>query len=425
MKNAALAVLSLSAFSLALIPSLARAQAKATDYPPPKPAFPGQTGAPAPQKLSPALKVDTLVTRLNNPWSMALLPGGEILVTERTGEMRIVNKDGIFHRPLAGVPDVKVIGAGGLHDVVLDPHFGENRLIYFTYYAPPDGEEPGVWPNSFYGKQLQLPLVQRRAKPIGTERLARARLSDDEKSLENVQVLLDGLERRLVFAPDGKLFVSGADRSMLYDAKGDPATHLVNDESILRTYTGRVARINSDGSIPKDNPFVGTSGVPAETYSYGHRDPEGLAINPATGDLWLDEHGPMGGDEINIIKPGKNYGWPNVSYGRQYSGDVVGNGAQAKEGTEQPIYFWYPDIGPSGMLFYTGDMFSDWKGNVFIGALYGKVLIRLVLDGNKVVGEEHLLTDLGQRIRLALQAPDGSLLVLTDAGNILRLTPKK
>jgi aldose sugar dehydrogenase len=404
---------------------LVRAQApKATDYPAPKPAFPGQTGAPAPQKLSPALKVDTVVTRLNNPWSMAFLPGGEILVTERTGEMRVVNKDGIFFRPLAGVPGVKAVGAGGLHDVVLDPHFAQNRLIYFTYYAPPPGEEPAIWPFSAYGKQTNLPLADRLAKPLGTERLARARLSDDEKSLQNVQTLLDGLERRLVFAPDGTLFVSGADRSLLYDTKGD-ADHLVTDPSILRTYTGRVARINSDGSIPKDNPFVGTSGVPPETYSYGHRDPEGLAINPVSGELWLAEHGPMGGDEVNIIHAGKNYGWPNVSYGRQYSGDVVGKGERVAEGTEQPIYFWYPDIGPGGMMFYTGDMFPEWKGDLLVGALYGKYLIRLVLDGNRIVGEEHLLMDLGQRIRMTLQAPDGSVYVLTDAGNILRLTPKK
>jgi glucose/arabinose dehydrogenase len=424
MKKSAFALaLLLSTFALGL-PTHAQ-QVKATDYPPPKPAFPGQTGAPAPQKASPALKVDTVVSRLDNPWAMTLLPGGEILVTERTGEMRIVNKDGVFFRPLAGVPGVKVIGAGGLHDVIVDPHFAQNRLIYFTYYAPPPGEEPGVWPNSFYGKQVNLPLADRRAKPIGIERAARARLSDDEKSLENFQVLLEGLERRMLFAPDGSLFVSGADRSLLYDTKGDPVDHQINDPDILRTYTGRIARINSNGSIPKDNPFVGTTGVPAETFSYGHRDPEGLAINPATGDLWEDEHGPMGGDEINIIRAGKNYGWPNVSYGRQYSGDVVGTGAQVKDGTEQPIYYWYPDIGPCGMMFYAGDMFPDWKGNLFIGALYGKFLIRLVLDGNHVVAEEHLLTDLGQRIREVLQSADGSVYVLTDAGNILRLTPKQ
>jgi glucose/arabinose dehydrogenase len=400
-------------------------QPKATDYPPPKPAFPGQTGAPAPQKPSPPLKVDTVVTRLNNPWAMTQLPGGEILVTERTGEMRLVNKDGLLFPPLAGLPGVKVIGAGGLHDVVADPNFAQNRLVYFTYFAPPPGEAPAVWPGSYYGKQVNLPLEERRARSIGTERAARARLSDDEKRLENVQILVDGLERRLAFAPDGTLFVSGADRSLLYDTKGDPADHQVNDPDVLRNFTGRIARINPDGSIPKDNPFVGVATVLPETYSYGHRDPEGLAINPATGELWQDEHGPMGGDEINIIRAGKNYGWPNVSYGRQYSGDVVGNGAQVKDGTEQPVYYWYPDIGPSGMMFYTGEMFPDWKGNLFIGALYGKFLIRLVLDANHVVAEEHLLTDLGQRIREVQQAPDGSLLVLTDAGNIVRLTLKK
>jgi glucose/arabinose dehydrogenase len=400
-------------------------QPKATDYPPPKPAFPGKTGAPAPQKPSPPLKVETVVTRLNNPWGMAQLPGGEILVTERTGEMRLVNKDGLLFPPLAGLPGVKVIGAGGLHDVVADPNFVQNRLVYFTYFAPPPGEPPAVWPGSYYGKQVNLPLAERRAHSIGTERAARARLSDDEKRLENVQILVDGLERRLAFAPDGTLFISGADRSLLYDTKGDPADHQVNDPDVLRNFTGRIARINPDGSIPSDNPFLGVATVLPETYSYGHRDPEGLAINPATGELWQDEHGPMGGDEINIIRAGKNYGWPNVSYGRQYSGDVVGNGAQVKDGTEQPVYYWYPDIGPCGMMFYTGDMFPDWKGNLFIGALYGKFLIRLVLDGNHVVAEEHLLTDLGQRIREVQQAPDGSLLVLTDAGNIVRLTPKK
>ena len=422
-KSVLLAAALLSIVALAL-PAPGQ-QPKATDYPPPKPAFPGQTGAPAPQKPSPPLKVDTVVTRLNNPWGMTQLPGGEILVTERTGEMRLVNKDGLLFPPLAGLPGVKVIGAGGLHDVVADPNFVQNRLVYFTYFAPPPGEPPAVWPGSYYGKQVNLPLAERRTHSIGTERAARARLSDDEKRLENVQVLVEGLERRLAFAPDGTLFVSGADRSLLYDTKGDPADHQVNDPDVLRNFTGRIARINPDGSIPKDNPFLAVATVLPETYSYGHRDPEGLAINPATGELWQDEHGPMGGDEINIIRAGKNYGWPNVSYGRQYSGDVVGNGAQVKDGTEQPVYYWYPDIGPCGMMFYTGDMFPDWKGNLFIGALYGKFLIRLVLDGNHVIAEEHLLTDLGQRIREVQQAPDGSLLVLADAGIIVRLTPKK
>jgi glucose/arabinose dehydrogenase len=412
--------------AIALAPPL-RAQApKASDFPAPKPAFPGQTSAPAPQKASPPFTVDTIVGRLSSPWAMAFLPDGKMLITERNGAMRVARMDGVYSAPIAGVPGVKVVAAQSLHDVVLDPHFAENRLIYFSYFAPPPGEDPAVWPNSFFYAQVtDKPLSERRTASIGTERVARARLSNDERSLENVQVLLDGLDRRIVFAPDGTLYVTGADRFRFYYSKMDSTDHEITDPDILRNFTGRVARINPDGSIPKDNPFLGQATVLPETFSYGHRDPEGAAINPKTGELWMDEHGPLGGDEINIIRAGKDYGWPNVSYGRQYAGGVVGKGAHAKEGTEQPIYFWYPDIGPCGMMFYTGDMFPEWKGNLFIGALYGKFLVRLVLDGDRVVAEEHLLVDLAQRIRGVQQGPDGSVYVITDAGNILRLTPKK
>ncbi len=417
------AIVSMIAFAS---PARAQAPAKASDFPAPKPAFPGQTNAPAPQKASPPFTVDTVVGRLSSPWAMAFLPDGKMLITERNGAMRIATMDGVYSAPLAGVPGVKVVAAQSLHDVVLDPHFAQNRLIYFSYFAPPPGEDPAVWPNSFfYAKETDLPLAERRTKSIGTERVARARLSDDEKSLENVQILLDGVDRRIAFAPDGTLYITGADRFRFYDSKMDATTQEVTDPDILRNFTGRVARINPDGSIPKDNPFLGVATVLPETFSYGHRDPEGAAINPATGELWMDEHGPLGGDEINIIRAGKDYGWPNVSYGRQYSGALVGKGDHVKEGTEQPIYYWYPDIGPCGMMFYTGDMFPEWKGNLFIGALYGKFLIRLVLNGDRVVAEEHLLADQAQRIRGVQQGPDGSVYVITDAGNILRLTPKK
>jgi aldose sugar dehydrogenase len=403
-----------------------RAQAKASDYPAPKPAFPGQTNAPAPSKPSPAITVETVVARLSSPWSVAFLPDGKFLITERNGTMRTATRDGVYSAPIAGVPAVKVVAAQSLHDVALDPNFAKNRLIYFTYFAPPPGEDPAVWPNVyFYDKVTSLPLAQRRTVSIGSERAARAQLSDDEKHLENVQVLLDGEDRRLAFAPDGTLYITGPDRFRFYDSKMDAEDREINDPYVLRNFTGRVARINPDGSIPKDNPFMGDADVAPETFSYGHRDPEGAAINPATGELWLDEHGPLGGDEINIIRAGKNYGWPNVSYGRQYSGAIVGNGAHTKEGTEQPIYFWYPDIGPCGMMFYTGDVFPEWKGNLFIGSLTGKFLVRLVLDGNRVVAEEHLLVDLGQRIRDVRQGPDGAVYVLTDGGSLLRLTPKK
>jgi glucose/arabinose dehydrogenase len=406
------------------LPALAQAP-KASDYPPPVPAFAGQTGARAPKKAS-AIVVEPVVQRLSSPWSLAFLPDGKMLITEFRGSMRTATKDGVYSAPIEGVPGVKVVAAQGLHDVALDPNFAQNRLIYFSYFAPPPGEDPAVWPNVFfYGNVTDVPLAARRTKNIGVERVARARLSEDDKKLENVQVLVEGVERRIAFAPDGSLYASGADRFRFYDSGlGGPNTE-VTDPDILRNFTGRVARILSDGSIPKDNPFLDQATVLPETFSYGHRDPEGIAINPVTGELWLDEHGPLGGDEINIIRAGKNYGWPNVSYGRQYTGAPVAKGASAKEGTEQPVYYWYPDIGPSGMMFYTGDMFPEWKGNLFVGALYGKFLIRLVLDGNKVVAEEHLLVDRGQRIRDVRQAPDGSVYLLTDDGMVLRLTPKK
>jgi glucose/arabinose dehydrogenase len=261
---------------------------------------------------------------------------------------------------------------------------------------------------------------------VGEERLARARLSEDEKRLENVEVLLDGVNRRIVFAPDGTLFITGADRFRFYEPGYDGTNHEITDPDILRNFTGRVVHINRDGSIPKDNPFLDQPTVLPETYSYGHRDPEGAAINPATGKLWVIEHGPLGGDKISIIKPGGNYGWPNVSYGRRYNGDpLAGTGATQKPGVEQPVYFWYPDIAPCGMIFYTGDMFPEWKGNIFVGGMFARTLIRLVLDGDKVVAEERLLKDLNQRIREVQQGPDGALYILTDDGKLLRLTPKK
>jgi aldose sugar dehydrogenase len=418
------------AFALAVLLATAslplRAQqVKATDFPPPKPAFAGQTNAPAPAQKSPALKVETVVQGLNRPWTFAFLPDGKILITERYGTMRIATKDGVFSAPIAGVPDVKVVAAQSLHDVELDPNFAQNRLIYFTYFAPPPGEDPAVWPNDyFYARVVAKPLAERRMTPIGTERVARARLSDDDKKLENVQTLVDGVDRRIVFAPDGTLFISGADRFRFYDSDMDGVEHEFTDQNILRNFTGRVARINSDGSIPKDNPFMADATVLPETFAYGFRDPDGAAINPTSKELWIVEHGPLGGDRILIVRSGHFYGWPNVSYGRQYSGVPVGKGLTAEDGVDQPIYFWYPDIAPSSAMFYAGDVFPQWKGNLFVGALVDKCLIRLVLDGDKVVAEEHLLGDLGQRIRDVRQGPDGALYVLTDAGSLLRVTPK-
>src|SRR5579863_471355 len=399
----------------------------------PKPAFPGQTDAPPPAKPSPQINVEVITTRLTSPWSVAQLPDGSFLVTESIGSMRIVRPDGVVSAPLAGVPGVKVVAVQGLHDVVLDPGFAQNRLLYFCYFAPPPGEEPAIWPTEFfYQKVWTKSLAERRLMAIGTERMARARLSKDNKSLEDVQTLVEGAERRIVFAPDGTIYVTGADRFRLYDSKYDGVEHDFTDNpDIGRNFSGRVVRINRDGSLPKDNPWLSRATVSPETFAHGLRDPEGAAINPTTGELWVTDHGPQGGDEINIIRAGKNYGWPDVSYGVQYDFQrndgrknvPVGNGKSSMAGVEEPAYFWVPDIAPSGMLFYTGDKFPDWKGNVFVGGLDARALVRLVLNGDHVVAEERLLLDRKMRVRDIRQAPDGSIYLLADTA-LLRLTPK-
>jgi aldose sugar dehydrogenase len=374
-----------------------------------------------------------ITNRLTTPWSLAFLPDGNFLVTESIGTMRIVRPDGVVSAPLAGVPGVKVVAAQGLHDVVLDPGFAQNRLLYFCYFAPPPGEEPAIWPTEFfYQKVWTKSLAERRTMRIGTERMARARLSKDEKSLEDVETLVEGAERRIVLAPDGTIYVTGADRFRLYDSKYDGVEHDFTDNpDIGRNFSGRVLRINRDGSIPKDNPWLDRATVPAETFAHGLRDPEGAAINPTTGELWVTDHGPQGGDEINIIKPGKNYGWPDVSYGVQYDFQrtdgrknvPVGNGKSSMPGVEEPAYFWLPDIAPSGMMFYTGDLFPDWKGNVFVGGLDARAFVRLVLNGNHVAAEERLLLDRKMRVRDIRQGADGSIYLLADNA-LLHLTPK-
>jgi glucose/arabinose dehydrogenase len=387
---------------------------KATDYPAPKPAFAGQTRAPAPKTAS-NVHVEVLVEgALHNPWSLAFLPDGKLLVTEVFGAMRTIDKNGVVSAAIAGVPGVKAIGGLGLQDVALDPDFVHNRTLYFTYFGPPPGEDPAIWPNEKPGSSLS----ERRRKPFGIEIVARAHLSDDDKRLEGVRTLLEGVERRIVVAADGTLFIAGSDRYRLYNSTGGGPDHEINDADVLRNLTGRVAHINTDGTMPADNPFLGEATVSPDTWSYGHRDPESLALNPATGELWLAEHGPMGGDEVNIVHAG-----------RQYTGAPVARTAAAKEGitakagTEQPIYFWYPDVAPSGLMFYTGELFPAWKGNAFLGSLGENCLIRLVLDGNKVAAEEHLLQDRKQRVRDVRQGPDGAVYLLTDDGTLLRLTP--
>ncbi len=402
--------------------------------PEPKPAFPGQTDAPPPAKPSPALNVETIAGGLTGAWSFAFLPDGNFLVTQNPGTMRIVRPDGVVSAQLEGVPPVKAVAAQGLHDVVLDTEFAKNRILYFTYFAPPKGEAPAQWPiEFFYERVWTKPLAERRTMQIGAERVARARLSADNRRLEDVEVLAEGVERSIVIARDGTLLVTGADRFRFYDSDLDGVERTFADNpDIRRNFSGRVIRINRDGSIPKDNPWLGRATVLADTFAHGFKDPEGAALNPQTGELWTIDHGPQGGDEVNIVRAGKDYGWPDVSYGKQYDARQldgrknvnVGAGATAAPGIEQPIYYWVPSIAPSGMMFYTGDLFPDWKGNLFIGAMAGQHLVRLVLNGERVVAEEKLLVDLKQRVRFVRQGPDGAVYILHGA-NIVRLTPKK
>ncbi|MDQ8024093.1 MAG: PQQ-dependent sugar dehydrogenase, partial [Moraxellaceae bacterium] len=324
------------------------------------------------------LQVDTVAKGLENPWAVAFLPDGRMLVTERPGRLRVVSTDGKLSAPVANVPAVAARGQGGLLDVILDPEFASNRTIFLSYSEPRDGGN-------------------------GTA-VAKARLNDAATALENVQVIFrqqptyDGTHHfgsRLVVARDGKLFVTLGERSNLRDKAQELDNHL-----------GKVVRIERDGSVPKDNPFVGRAGAKPEIWSYGHRNPQSAALHPDSGVLWTVEHGARGGDEVNIPQAGKNYGWPVISYGRHYSMLPIGEGT-AKPGMEQPLHYWDPSIAPSGMAFVTSPQFPQWKGNMLVGALAGQHLMRVSLDGNKVTGQEKLLTDLGARIRDVRQGPDG------------------
>ena len=332
------------------------------------------------------IRVVTVASGLEHPWGLAFLPDGRMLVTERPGRLRIIGVDGKLSAPVEGVPEVYETGQGGLLDVALDPRFSENRLVYLAY-SEPDGKVAGT-------------------------AVARGKLADDR--LEDVQVIFRQQPKvsgpnhwgsRLVFAPDGERFQR--DRSQN-----------------LNEHLGKLVRINPDGSVPEDNPFTGRDGIRPEIFSLGHRNMQGAALHPRTQRLWIVDHGARGGDEINIPEPGKNYGWPIITFGRDYSGLKIGEGT-SKPGLELPIHYWDPSIAPSGMAFYTGDRFPAWKGDLFVGALAAKLLARLELDGTRVVQEERLLKDLDERIRDVRQGPDGLIYLLTDAsdGRVLRVEP--
>jgi glucose/arabinose dehydrogenase len=351
--------------------------------------------SPTPAPVNGSVRVEVVARGLEHPWALAFLPDGRMLVTERPGRLRIVDAGGRISEPLPGVPDVFTSRQGGLLDVALDPRFADNRLLYLSYAEPGPGRTAGT--------------------AVARLQLGEARL-DDVRVIYRQHPKVEGPNHfgsRLVFARDGTLFVTQGERFDHRDAAQDLASGL-----------GKIVRINTDGSVPPDNPFTGRAGARPEIWSYGHRNVQSAALHPGTGQLWTVEHGAQGGDELNRPEAGKNYGWPVISYGVHYSGAKIGVGT-AKPGMEQPIYYWDPVIAPSGMAFYTGDAFPQWKGSVLIGSLKPGLLVRLTLDNGRVAREDRHLGDLGARIREVRQGPDGMLYVLTDHrdGRLLRLTP--
>jgi glucose/arabinose dehydrogenase len=351
--------------------------------------------SPTPTSQRDAFEVTTVAKGIDRGWGFAFLPDNRILVTERGGRMRIVGTDGNLSAPLQGLPRIAVGGQGGLLDVTLSPDFAKDRLVYFSFSEPGDGG-------------------------AGTA-VARGRLGTS--ALEDVQVIwrqqpkVDGgnhFGSRIVFRGDGTLFVTTGDRYSHREKVQD-----------LGTTVGKVVRINADGSVPRDNPFVNRAGARAEIWSYGHRNAQAAVLHPQTRELWTIEHGARGGDELNSPQPGRNYGWPVITYGVDYSGEKIGEGT-AKAGMEQPVYYWDPVIAPSGAVFYTGEAFAEWQGDLFVGSMNPGCLVRLELENGRVRQETRYLGELDERIRDVQQGSDGLLYVLTDSsrGRLLKLAPK-
>ena len=351
--------------------------------------------SPTPASIDGVVRAETFASGLVNPWALAFLPDGRLLVTERPGRLRFVGKDGTLSEPLTGVPAVDARGQGGLLDVALDPRFAENRLIYLSFSEPGENGTAGT-------------------------AVARGRLG--ETGLEDVRVIYSQRPKlrggghygsRLVFGRDGTLFVTQGDRQAYRDSAQS-----------LSAGQGKVARINTDGTIPRDNPFVGRTDARPEIWSYGHRNVQAAALHPETGQLWTVEHGARGGDELNHPERGRNYGWPVITYGIDYSGARIGEGT-ARDGLEQPVYYWDPVIAPSGMAFYTADAIPGWKGSILIGSMTPGALVRLVMENGRVVREERYLGDLRESIRDVQQGPDGMVYAVTksNAGHVLRIVP--
>ncbi len=344
-----------------------------------------------------AVKVQTIAKGLEYPWALVFMPDGKMLVTERAGRIRIVSPDGAVSEPVKGVPKVFDQGQGGLLDIVLHPQFKDNKHIYFSY-----AEE------------------KEKSAGLASTNVANAVLKNG--ALTDVKVIFSQHPKvlgsnhfgsRLVIARNEKLFITLGERFDYAEKAQDLTSHL-----------GKIVRIETDGSIPKNNPFSSVPDTMSEIWSYGHRNIQGAALNPATGELWVAEHGPRGGDEINIIKPGKNYGWPEASYGSHYSLIPIPDD-HAGRGFIEPLYHWNPSIAPSGMIFYTGAAFPEWKGDVFVGGLKCMCLVRLDIKDGKVIKEERLLTDMKRRIRDVRQGPDGAIYLLTDSddGHVLKVEP--
>lgn len=360
-----------------------------------QPAFKGQTRIKA-LKTNTAYNVEILNKDLGRPWGIINLPDGRFLITDKRGYMNVVSMDGKQISKVEGFPKVDAKGQGGMLDVALDPDFTTNSIIYFSFSEP-------------FGKG-------------NLTSVAKGKLTGDFKSISDVKVIFraepsyDGDKHygsRLVFDKDGNLFVSTGERS-------DKVTRVYAQKT--DNYLGKIIRITKEGKPAHGNPFIGKKGYKPEIYAYGVRNPQGLAIDP-NGNLWDVEMGPRGGDEINLIQPGKNYGWGDVTYGIEYSGAKVGEGITRKEGTEQPVYYWDPVISPSGVTFYTGNI-EEWKGNLFIGCLSGEHINRIVMKDNKVIGEERLLADQSERFRDVLDGMDGNLYAVTDSGKLYRISKK-
>lgn len=390
----------LAALMVIALPALAQAPVQT---PPPnaagqQPAFPGQTRAPE-IRSGVEIEVQRLVSGLEHPWAVEVMPDGSALVTERPGRLRIYDPSGTLSEPLTGLPAVFGQRQGGLLDVVLSPDFATDNMIYFSYAEPRGNDENGT-------------------------SVARGTLSADRSAVENVQVIFrqqpawpSGLHfgSRLVFAPDGKLFITLGERSV-------PAARALAQD--MDNGFGKLIRIDPDGSVPADNPFVGQPGTLPEIWASGFRNVQAAALD-SSGQLWTIEHGPRGGDELNRVERGKNYGWPIITYGEEYSGGTVGQGLTAQDGLEQPVYYWDPVIAPSGAVFNDGAAFSAWRGDLLIGAMNPPGLVRLEIDGDRVTGEERFDLGIG-RVRDVTEAPDGAIWVVTDEANggLYRLTPK-